>query len=410
MVGDIRLIDALDKAVAEPPAVAGSTCLVVQDGSRVLYARDADRSLIPASTMKILTGAAALERLGGDFRFATEARVEGAITAGVVTGQLWIVGDGDPVLATADYAASFTNQPQTYTPLEDLAQSIVDGGVTSIPNGVAGDESRFDTERYVATWRPNYVTDAEIGPSSALTVNDNFDQWKPKHVATASPARHAAAVLTDLLRARGVAVGQSAEGQVPAAANAIAAVRSPPLTAIVGEMLRESDNMTAELLVKEIGVKVRDSGTWVAGTAEIAATLTASGLPLTGYAAVDGSGLDRSDRATCTLLEAAVAKAGPTSALVEGFPVAGQSGTLTKRFLTSPVAGKLTAKTGTLDFVAGLVGYAEGSGGHRLAFALLANDLPDKAASGRAVQNRVSAALVAYPDVPTAAQLAPSSP
>lgn len=403
LVADMRLVRALDKT-----SKTGSSCLVVKDAGRTLYSRDPDTPLAPASTMKVLTASAAIDRMGADFRFETRAVAARPPAGGVIDGPLWLVGSGDPILATVDYAASFTNQPQVFTNIEDLAQKIVDAGVHEIRGGVVGDESRYDTERYRPTWKPTYITDFEIGPSSSLTVNDNFEQWKPHHVATASPARYGAAVLANLLKARGVVIDADVgEGQAPDGTKTVAAIKSPPLADIVGEMLRESDNMTAELLVKELGRRFRSQGTWAAGTAEVRSALSGEGLPLDGFSAVDGSGLDLSDRVTCRLLQNAIDKAGPDSPLVKGFPVAGQSGTLTKRFLGSPAAGHLTAKTGTLDFVVGLAGYAEGGNGHRLSFSLVANDLPDKTATGRAIQDRVGAALVAYPDAPSGTELGP---
>jgi D-alanyl-D-alanine carboxypeptidase/D-alanyl-D-alanine-endopeptidase (penicillin-binding protein 4) len=269
-VAHIRLATALDAAMTGP----GRRCLAVEEGDAAIYGRAADEALTPASTLKVLTGMAALNRLGDSFRFITEVRSDRAVTGGVVDGPLWLVGAGDPLLSTKAYADSFRNQPQVYTSIDVLADDIVAAGIREIRGGVIGDESRFDTVRYVPTWKPGYITDNEIGPVSALVVNDNFAQYRPKKtIAATAPALHGASVLTELLRGRGVVVADPGEGVAPAAAEAVAQVSSPALPEIVGELLRESDNMTAEVLTKELGARYGGAGTWVAGTQVIRETI-----------------------------------------------------------------------------------------------------------------------------------------
>jgi D-alanyl-D-alanine carboxypeptidase/D-alanyl-D-alanine-endopeptidase (penicillin-binding protein 4) len=412
LVSRARLVAALDAALADPslgPARARS-CLVVHDRGQVLYERRPDEQLIPASTLKVLTGLAVLERLGPAARFVTEVKASTPAVAGVVAGRLWLVGSGDPLLATADYAASFRNQPQLFTPLEALADALVATGIREVTGGVAGDDSRYDDVRYVPTWKSGYITHSEIGPASGLVVNDGFVQFSPRKLATGAPARHAAEVLTTLLRARGVVVaGEPGVEVAPADAVVLGSVPSAPMAEVVAQMLRESDNLTSELLVKELGRRFGGGGSWAEGLAVLRATLLGAGLAVDGLTAVDGSGLDRSDRATCRLLTAATARAGPGSDLVTGFPVAARTGTLAERFVNSPLAGKLRAKTGSLDGVVGLVGYVESAAGGSVLFSLLANELP-RDALGRALQEKVGIILTAYPDAPSPEELAPSVP
>lgn len=409
VVGEVRLIGALDAALDDPSIRGSRACLTVEQGDALVYARNPDESLLPASTMKVLTGMAALRRMGDDFRYVTEVRAAARPGPdGVVNGPLYLVGAGDPLLSTAAYAASFRNQPQVFTSLDALADAVVAAGVKQVPAGVVGDESRYDTERYVPSWKPVYLTDNDVGPVSALTVNDGFTQFKPqprKHAA--QPALHGAATLTQLLRDRGVGVGDPAEGVAPAGAVAIADVKSPPLPDVVGQLLRESDNMTAELLVKELGKRFGAGGSWAAGLEVLRATIAEAGLPVERYHAVDGSGLDVADRLSCMLLMDALDLAGPAGAVSAGFPVAGRTGTLVDRFKGNPAEGKLRAKTGSLNFVAGLAGFVDSAGAGTLEFAMLANDLPDRVASGRTLQERIGAALSRYPDTPPVEDLAP---
>ncbi|HVM10711.1 MAG TPA: D-alanyl-D-alanine carboxypeptidase/D-alanyl-D-alanine-endopeptidase [Acidimicrobiales bacterium] len=408
-VGQTKLTAALDAALDSPATKGSTTCLTVEAGDDLVYARNPDASLVPASTMKVLTGMAALRRLGDDFRYVTPLVAPGGVPpSGVIEGQAWLVGSGDPLLSTAAYAATLRNQPAVFTSLDSLADSIVAAGVKEIRGGIVGDETRYDTVRYVASWKPVYLTDNDVGPVSALSVNDGFVSFRPqprRHAA--DPAAHAASVLSDLLRGRGVVVGEPSSGRAPAGASTVASVASPPLPEVVGQLLRESDNMTAELLVKEMGVRFGGAGTWEAGLGVIRSTLQDAGLPVAAYQGVDGSGLDVSDRLSCTILMDALDLAGSGGAVAAGFPIAGQTGTLSDRFKGTPAEGKLRAKTGSLNFVAGLAGFVESAGAGTLEFALLANELPDRLQSGRQLQERVGSVLSQYPQVPPITELLP---
>ncbi|HVF32033.1 MAG TPA: D-alanyl-D-alanine carboxypeptidase/D-alanyl-D-alanine-endopeptidase [Acidimicrobiales bacterium] len=408
-VAHVRLGADLDAAMD----VTGRTCLTVEEGDTAIYGRNGDDTLTPASTLKVLTGMAALRRLGDDFTFVTPVVAAAPVgEGGVVDGPLWLVGAGDPLLSTVAYAASFRNQPQVHTSMDALADGIVAAGVREVRGGVLGDESRFDTVRYVPTWKPGYITDNEIGPVSALVVNDNFAQFRPRRtIATPEPPVHGAVVLTELLRARGViVVPEGGAGVAPPQAVDVASVKSPPLPEIVGELLRESDNMTAEVLTKELGVRFGAGGTWAAGTDVIRETVAEAGLPAGGYSAVDGSGLDVSNRLSCTLLMDALDLAGPVGPVASGFAVAGRTGTLAQRFLQNPAEGRLRAKTGSLNNVVGLVGFVDAADERTLEFALLANDLPSRLDAGRALQERVGAVLARYPRAPVPATIEPKPP
>jgi D-alanyl-D-alanine carboxypeptidase/D-alanyl-D-alanine-endopeptidase (penicillin-binding protein 4) len=356
--------------------------------------------------MKLLTGTVALAKLGPDFRYVTPVRAASAPQDGAV-GDLWLVGSGDPLLATADVAAvaGWLDSPRPATPLEALADRIVNAGVRRIGR-LVGDESHYDGQRYIPSWEPTYASVPEVGPQSALTVNDGYVQWKPRKVPAASPAANAATVLAGLLRARGVTVGGEAEGKAPDQGVTVAQIDSPPLTEVVGVVLRDSDNLGAELLVKELGARFGGAGTTSAGLNVVRSTAAGMGLPLEPLAAADGSGLDRGDRMSCDLLDAVLARSGESGPLAQGLPLAGQTGTLTRRFNGTPAAGKVKAKTGSLHDVVGLSGWAVGVDGRPLEFALLANSLPFEAA-GTALQDNVVSALASYPNAPVPADIGP---
>jgi len=414
-VGRVRLVRVLAGTLGDPAfaPTRGHTCLLVSEGGRTLFSTGADQHLLPASNMKLLTATAALARLGPDARFTTEVRADRPPVGGVVQGNLYLVGSGDPLIQTADYNASLKEYQvpdDGYTHLEALAQAVVDAGVRQVTGAVVGDEGRYDTQRYVPTWKPVYVSAAEVGPASALEVNDGFVQFgPPKVVAAPAPAVLASGALNALLRRLGVQVaGNPGQGAAPTAAVRVASVRSPPMAALVGEMLRDSDNNTAELLTKELGVRFGGGGTTAAGVAVIRQAVAQAGLPVADLASVDGSGLDRSDRASCPLLLATVGAAGPASPLGAGLAVAARTGTLVKRFVGTPAAGRLLGKTGSLDGVVALTGFVTGRQ-PPLAFSLVANEVP-RDQVGRDLEDRVGGLLAAYPDAPPAAALGPLDP
>ncbi len=368
------------------------SCLMVAEGDHVLYERSPDRPVLPASTLKLLTATAALERLGPDTRLPTAVLASAAPSGGVVSGNLWLVGGGDPVLGTAAWAAHFTHQPALYTPLEQLADGVVAAGIREVRGQVIGDDHRFDGQRRVASWPPQYTAQGEVGPLSALTVDDGFATWSGRGRAFPDPALGAAQVLAGLLQARGVAVGGgAATGAHPVGAAEVASIESPTVGELVASMLRESDNGTAELLLKQLATG--GQGSTANGLATVRATLGRLGLPLSGVRLIDGSGLGRGNLVTCRLLVALLHRGDPS--IETGLAVAGRSGTLAKRFLGTPAAGRLRAKTGSIKGVAALAGHVDTAGGRHLTFAYVINNLPSTRLV-KPLQEALAGQLVAY--------------
>jgi D-alanyl-D-alanine carboxypeptidase/D-alanyl-D-alanine-endopeptidase (penicillin-binding protein 4) len=408
---DLVAADRLSQRLGGALAAFGGSCMEVRVAGSTVYARQPDAALLPASNLKLLTALAALIRLGSGATLPTEVRVGRAPAGGVVDGPVWLVGGGDPLLITPGYRATqhewtWTTEPGTR--LDALADKIVAAGVRTITGGVLGDDSRYDSQRAVATWKPTYLSGGEIGAVGALVVDGGFASLT-HHAPAAQPAVTAAQALTTLLRQRGVAVlGPPGRGTVPASATAVASMTSLPLRQLVGVMLRESDNLSAELLVKELGRRFGGAGSWAAGLRVVQQTLASTGLPMDGLVLTDGSGLDRGDRATCRLLVRAVDVTGPPSPavtaiadVVDGLPVAARSGTLVRRMIGQAAAGRLRAKTGSLAGVAALTGQiAPAAGtGPPPDFALLANGALSDAA-GRGLEDGLAAILATYPDAP----------
>jgi serine-type D-Ala-D-Ala carboxypeptidase/endopeptidase (penicillin-binding protein 4) len=252
----------------------------------------------------------------------------------------------------------------------------------------------------VPSWKANYVIDNEAGPLGALVVNNGFTVFDPPPGKRADdPAAHVASELTRLATAAGIAVaGPAGAGPAPTPDGAVtlATVRSAPLSEIVAGMLRESDNTAAELIVKELGVAKRKEGSTPAGTQAVMDALAEAKLPTAGLRLGDGSGLEVSNQASCALLAAALripdGSSGPRMAPL--LAVAGRTGTLSLRLADTPLAGKLRAKTGSINNVSGLAGYLDGRRG--LSFAFVVNG-PLSDSAGRLLQDRLVALLAGYP-------------
>jgi D-alanyl-D-alanine carboxypeptidase/D-alanyl-D-alanine-endopeptidase (penicillin-binding protein 4) len=344
-------------------------CLVAVADNRAVASQNADTPLVPASNMKLLTAAAALDVLGADYRFDT--RLRGTREGATIVGNLWLVGGGDPLLSTRAYPATQTNPTIAPTFLDALADEVAASGITIVAGSVVGDESRYDNERYVPTWGDG-IRAIEAGPLSALMVDDGIIVGEP--LKPNNPAIGAAAVFTRLLEARGVAVvGQPRAGTPPPESPELARLVSAPLASLLVDVLTNSDNNAAELLVKELGLVGAGSPTRVAGLQVVSDAMTKRGVNMTGVVLADGSGLDSTNRVTCSTLTTLLQGFGLESPLGQGLALAGTTGTLRDIFTTGPAAGRVRAKTGTLRNVKTLSGFFPTKDG-AITFALLLNE------------------------------------
>jgi len=356
----LTLTAALQQAMA---GVNG--CLVVEDDDgtlKTLFDQSGGSGFIPASSQKVLVAAAALSSLGPEYRFETKVVAARPVEDGALH-DAWLVGGGDPYLATPDYAAYLVTRARTVdtplTPLVALADELVAAGVRSIPAGLQTDESRYAPQRSVPTWKPSYVAEAEVGSLGALTVNEGLAGWGPNQKVAPDPAASAANALGRLLTDRGVSLpGPTAGGSAPLDGVVIATVRSAPLGQIVAGMLRASDNYVAEMLVKELDRHFDGPGLTAGGTTRVIEELGRLGVPVDGVHLNDGSGLDTGNRATCrALLGALNLSRNPRFAMLDsGLAIAGRTGTLAKRFIGSPAEIRLAAKTGWINGAAAMVG------------------------------------------------------
>jgi D-alanyl-D-alanine carboxypeptidase/D-alanyl-D-alanine-endopeptidase (penicillin-binding protein 4) len=232
----------------------------------------------------------------------------------------------------------------------------------------------------------------ESPPLSALTIN----RGRIKGIVADDPALATARRFRELLVARGISVAGGVEMRHAAAdAFALATVYSDPLVDIVRFMDHESDNFTAELLLKELGAVVRGVGTSASGAKVVVETLAEAGIPIAGVRIVDGSGLSSLDRLTASalvgILRAAWVDRPVRVSLWRALPVAGVSGTLEHRLQRLPARGLVRAKTGTTNISSSLSGFVGG----RFAFAVVQNGHPVWAWEAREAQDRFVETLAA---------------
>ena len=374
---DSQLQIRLARALRVPhvaPARSAAVALDLASGT-VLFQQNGNRPLAPASNEKLPLTYAALARLGPAFRIETDVLGEGEQDGTQWTGTLALKGNGDPTLSRADLGV--------------LAAQVKDLGIRSVTGGVTGDESAYDTRRIVAGWKPSFFID-ESPSLSALVV----DRARVGRVVTRTPALAAATAFRDALRKAGIAVdGPVRTGPVADWSELLASVTSPTLAAMVRFMDRESDNFTAEMLLKQLGLAEVDRGTSAAGASVVMKTLAGAGVPMTGVRVVDGSGLSRLDRLTAnalgSLLEIAWADPVVRPALLAALPVAGVNGTLQHRLRKPPARGRVLAKTGTTNDASSLSGYVS----DRYVFAVVQNGHPLSYWWARRAQDRFAQIL-----------------
>nr|WP_240151178.1 D-alanyl-D-alanine carboxypeptidase/D-alanyl-D-alanine-endopeptidase [Luteibacter jiangsuensis] len=420
----------IERHLAEPRFAAASwgISVVSLDDGRTVYAHDAGRLMLPASTAKLYTAAFALDRLGPDFRTRTDVLANGAMKKGRLRGDIVLRGGGDPTLSGDAWA-------------NNLAAALRERGIRRIDGAVVGDDTLFAGPPIGAGWEAsdlqetygaqaggldideNTMTVALAGPrvdvrprDAAITVaidsaeappNDapartpefyrapgsdtlhviGLDNASAKphtaRIAMPDPALVAARRLESALHAQGVRVDSEARSVRwpvrPPGGELLASWPSPTLLEILQAGLKRSQNLYLQTVFLLAGRSQGADATPAEdrATAALSDWLAARGIGPTSVAMTEGSGLSRHDLTTAsalTRLLATMDTAPGAAAWRSLLPVAGVDGTLARRMRGTAAEGNVVAKTGSMTYVNALAGYVTTASGQRLAFAILLNN------------------------------------
>jgi serine-type D-Ala-D-Ala carboxypeptidase/endopeptidase (penicillin-binding protein 4) len=423
---------AVDALLSQPPLLGAraSVEVVSLDDGAVIYSRGADDQLNPASNTKLVTAAAALLRLGPEYRFTTDLLVDKPLDGHGRVRTLYVRGRADPTWNTER--------------LYGLAADLWHRGIRQIGEIVL-DDSYFDAEKWGPGWEQETTDKAYAAPVGALSLNHNavaiyvspgtrpgqrarvelepdadcfvlqngvttirddgrrklrphtYAEGERTRVAVEGrlPARSEPVVLyrrvTDpamyfgqtlrlALKQRRIQVGARVKrGPVPESAALLASYDSDELSNIIRDMNKVSSNFIAEMLVKTLGAELKGPpGTWPKGIEVTQELLAEVGIARGSYQLRNGSGLNDTNRFSAhqmIMVLTTVWKRFPIAAdFVSSLGIAARDGTMRLRMEGTEAAGRLRAKTGTLEKVTALSGFVQSVGGDRFAFSVLVND------------------------------------
>jgi serine-type D-Ala-D-Ala carboxypeptidase/endopeptidase (penicillin-binding protein 4) len=418
--GELRALQDQLRAALGASALATSGIAVVDADGRPLFVRRERVPMTPASTFKVLVGAAALQTLGPDYRFSTTFESVDDPSDGKVRGDVYLVGTGDPLLTRDD--------------LRGGAAAVARAGVRDVSGAIVADATLFAGPEVNPAWDPDDLQYGYAAGTSALSLDQGTAEFHLVPTTVGAPARirvlppsdmvrvsgavitsyatlltiqraaarndfafegriaagaeqsfwrplvdlprYAAGVARAMLRERGVAVeGGIRTGVAPVAPYVLWRHRSPRLRDLVAEMMLESNNHFAEQLLRAVGA-THGVGTEANGALVERAILVREGVPRDGLRIVDASGLAPSDRVAPITLATLLARtaAEPVGPLFVGaLPRVGIEGTVRWRHVTD-ARGRTRAKSGHIAQVNALTGYVQTRRHGRVAFAILVND------------------------------------
>ena len=456
--GLARAIDAIVDAPRFAHAWWGVEVRSLRSG-RIVYARDAQRNLKPASTLKLVTTAAVLDALGPDERLRTTLEASGRLDGlGRILGDAYLVGRADP-----DLSARFAEGRPTAA-FEEMADALRQAGVRRIVGRLIGHEGLFPGERRGDDWTWNDLVWGYGAEVSALSFNDNVAELtvapgeregdpivvdrapvtayyrvtstavtgpragtrelvlkrdfgtnivrlsgaialgaapQTLTVAVEDPARYAATVFAEVLAAKGILVDGGVETSVaplPSGLRVLASHDSPPLAEVVKVVNKVSQNLHTEMLLRLLGARVKGEGTVEMGQAAVDDFLHRLAVDSESWARQDASGLSRSDLVTphgMVGLLAGMDRHRSAAAFRDSLPVAGVDGTLEHRLQQPPARGNVLAKTGSIRYVNALGGYVTTRSGDRLAFYAVVNHHTGPSSDSLGALDAIAAVLAA---------------
>jgi D-alanyl-D-alanine carboxypeptidase/D-alanyl-D-alanine-endopeptidase (penicillin-binding protein 4) len=451
-----RLRQDLNAVLGAAPLQRGIWGVFVRSltSDEIFYELNGGKLLTPASTMKVVTLAAAADLLGWDFTYETRLMAAGAIDDGFLNGDLVVIGNGDPSIDDRDRSAT-----QLF---ETWAEQLKRLGVRAVGGSLIGDDNAFDDESFGAGWawddldkgfgtgvgalqynentarlsllpgRPGEQATISAPPEGAgLVVRNLVTTSRPGGVAdlasrrligsalleirgaipaggapvtfraaVQNPTLHFVAALKAALIAHGIEirgpavdVDDLAAPPDMSAATPLIIHRSAPLTDLAMRMMKSSQNLYAESLLRALAPT---SGTSQEGRRAVELAAGAWGIAAGDLAIADGSGLSRYNLITPAALVGVLTHIGRDDrrrdAFMRSLPEAGRDGTLAGRMRGTAAQGNVRAKTGSLAHVRALAGYVRTRDGEPLAFTVLANNvgaapnLIDRAADAVAVK------------------------
>ncbi len=445
---------SIDRVVlsVDPHVHIGIEIVSLKTGQRI-YAKNAYQLFIPASNMKLLTGAAALYLLGNDYRFETKIYSDGPIENGVVKGNLYIQGSGDPELTTrALEELVFQLKMKEIHGVEghlyvdnEAFDGVAQGPGWTWDDGAVVWNSPMDAltlnHSCVNVWvKPNSCCDKPpvvyVNPKTEFVTIENLAlttlkkndlsvdrRWITREnviqvkgciasnqeiqkfvIPVESPHLYTAHVLRDLLVKNGTRFnGEIEKLAVAEGAVELASYSSRPLSAVVEQMMKDSDNLIADCIFKKLGqLKVSAPGTWQGGTKALKEFLSKQvGLDVSNMVVLDGSGMSRynlvSPHQFVQFLVWMDQQFSISPEWQSTLPVSGVDGTLQHRMQDPAVKGKVRAKSGSLKGVSTLSGYVVTKDGEKLAFSIMMSGFTKESSEYKfGIEDQIMKILASY--------------
>lgn len=413
-------------------------CAIDMEQNTIIAQRNPNLALIPASSMKVVTTSTMLATYGKNYRFRTELQYDGEITGGVLKGNIYIKGYGDPTLGSPKIGKSM------YAILEDFSSEIQKLGITRIEGRVIGDASYFESDASVSSWQWGDIGNHYGTGSFGLNFHDNVytmnfqlsssSRRGPKLVGTVpqmpylnihnelrtggsgdnayifsppygeeifvrgtlpagsntfsiegsipDPAHFTANMLTNALEQKGIAVsaGPSTIRKIGTTGSrkTFYTHRSERLYDIITRTNMRSVNMYCETFVRMLARKYKGVARHSSGVDAIVDFWKGRGLSMNGFFMDDGSGLSARNFVTTREMANIMRKIYVDKSSFPGFyetlPTAGQSGTLRNIGKGTKAEGNVHAKSGSMRRIISYTGYATTQSGRKIAFCMISNN------------------------------------
>lgn len=361
--------------ISFPRDRASSVAVVVRDLSsgEDVVSQNPHKAMIPASTMKCVTAAAALEAGLDTLRFETVVYTRGKIDNGILKGDLVIEGCGDPTIESAQF-------PVNATFVKEIAKAVKQAGIRSVEGEIVVDTSSFPDDGPCDRWELSDVKYEYGAGLYALNYRDNRVGDK----AMASPPEALGEAIEERLLAEGIPVCWQTVDTAGEPLTRILVHRSPLGAEILDNLMKRSDNLFAEGMLRMLAPGQKRG----AAIARERRLLAARGVDFDITDIHDGSGLSRNNRVTARFLADLLARmayaSGSRTSYVSFFPKAGKEGTVKAFLKGTPLEGRLALKSGSMNGVHCYAGYALGTDGRPThAVVILVNDFFCKRAEVR---------------------------